>query len=115
MDKRVGQRINFKKEAEVIDSAKGNVICKVNLLNLSTGGVGCVSEEAFESTSKYILKFSLSVSKVIKLPIQIVGQHKKNEARVYSLKFSNINMLEKSRIRTYITSYDGPDRQNFNL
>ena len=110
MERREKQRMDCKKEAEIIDSAKGDVICKVNLLNLSTGGVCCVSKQALEFTLNYVLKFSLSLSKEIKVSIQIVGQYEKDGTWVYSMKFTNITALEKNRIRNYI---DDSGRENY--
>ena len=98
MNKRMVKRIDFKKEAEIIDSTKGDVLCRVKLLNLSTGGACCISERTFEISSTYILKLPLRVSKMLKLPIQILAQYEKNGSQIYSIKFSDINMIEKNFI-----------------
>lgn len=115
MNKRIGKRIDFKKEAEIIDSTKRDILCKVKLLNLSTGGACCISERTFEIASTYILKLPMTLSKVFKLPIQIVAQHEKDGSLMYSIKFIDINMIEKGYIRNYINSLNDPYRREYHI
>ncbi len=115
MEKRIGKRVDFNKRCEIIDSTNGDIITTPALLNISTGGVCLASDESFEPGTTFVLKIPLTLTRVLKLPVQVVDKHVKHNFQLYCIKFTAINMLEKSYIRNYISTLKDMYRKQYNI
>lgn len=109
-EKRSAPRAPADIEIEIYCPSERIYIGKGKLLNISSGGLSFLSEEIFPLGTHLLLKFILWQKFLILLTGEIIWAKREKEFHRYGIKFVQVEVLEKERIRKYVHTELGKEK-----
>lgn len=102
-EKRFSGRLSVNLSAELWDVSGADVLCKARLIELSSSGVKIYFEKQELSIPADVkIKFGLEKAIPFFFEAEIVWSSKVAEKTFAGVKFKNLNMINREKIRKYI-------------